>query len=646
MISLIYVAFETSSSRFHLQHQNDSRNVKESLMMKLIEDMRRQLSSRMSLVWISMSDADESKAFRDSADFGTVISSTKINNETINRLKVSHLKDNIPNFFIMPVQNASTEESLVSLMRKVQEVDYTAKLAVIYNFNIDVVKKFEDKKIYNVYFFIPAGQDEKIKDEFASYRMFEVCRFCNDGQDKINQINSWSTSKGFRNPIQFPQSFKNNFYGAEVVMTTLYIAPWFHPLGKNEKGDMVYDGTSYRVYMELGRILNLTWKFLPPHDGNNWRLNSYIEDLNSSRSEVVGGAWIFDYDGYMQADISTGEWYFDGSAIIQVEPLKGIEPTAFITALDKYTWYLMLSLIPSCSLTLYLCRKFGRNPDKPAHFWNCVWEICVVLCWDCIRIVRAPWPVIIVLTVHLFGSMMLVSFYFGEFTAVAVTQKYVKPPLDKLEELWESDYKWISNYEGHTLRWREFFGHVGKINETYMEFPQKFGEPHHLESLRLVMANPDKYVYLYPPEAVTFDIYKYDLEKNERKFYFSKERFRASSTMLYYKKNCYFKEALNAAMMRVQALGLDKHHDTGYKMLTKIRSSLRNPEPPTPIDYVKMKHLTIPTAVFGAWYLLAGISLIGEIIKEYTKERRERKEREEERRNKAGEREVTINEIE
>ena len=65
--------------------------------------------------------------------------------------------------------------------------------------------------IYNVYFLVPdAG--------VARYDMYEVCRFCNAGEDHVEWSNVWRYDGGFRKPVVLRESFHGSFNGAKLRM--------------------------------------------------------------------------------------------------------------------------------------------------------------------------------------------------------------------------------------------------------------------------------------------------------------------------------------------------------------------------------------------------------------------------------------------
>ena len=134
-------------------------------------------------------------------------------------------------------------------------------------------------------------------------------------------------------------------------------------------------------------------------------------------------------------------------------------------------------------------------------------------------------------------------------------------------------------------------------------------------ALRELMRNPDDYVFLDSERASNYFIEKYALEANtSRKYWFSKERFNPSFTVMFYKKDCYFKDALNMAIMTIQELGLNTYHWDAHAMPGLVKNAVANPEPPTKADYLKFNHILIPNLIFIGCLIVALVTLVLEIL--------------------------------
>ena len=211
-----------------------------------------------------------------------------------------NVKDNIPSLFILLVNHQVSQESLTGLISLIQDIDFTARVAVIYQNKMNVEKLYKNTKLFNIYIYIPYATLPRYWPSAFSYKysygMFEICRFCNNGENKIQHINTWEYDKGFRYQLEIPKSFKNNFYGKELRMGADFYLP--HINAEN--------------YIYIGDVLNATWKFIAATDGSSgllWSFEAFVHDLNKGYIDAIGSGWKLLYDRYLLLDVSAQEFF-------------------------------------------------------------------------------------------------------------------------------------------------------------------------------------------------------------------------------------------------------------------------------------------------------------------------------------------------
>ena len=227
---------------------------------------------------------------------------------------------------------------------------------------------FGNKKIYNIYLFTPIGThpSKQISRDSIFLKVSEICRYCDEGRDKIQQINNWKFNRGFKHKLQLRESFKNNFYGAELSMAFAF---WDTDINKPND------------FMVLADVLNFTWRIVPAVNEWSWE-QTFTEQLGNGSVDVMGGGWYMIYERLLKVGgmcMSTPETYFGGYPIVSIEPEKNIKVDSFISAFDSYLWFCLFTMIPVCGITLYVCRKYGSNSEGRVDFCNCLWEISVIL---------------------------------------------------------------------------------------------------------------------------------------------------------------------------------------------------------------------------------------------------------------------------
>ena len=551
--------------------------------------------------------------------------------ETLGKLKLFHMKDNRPSFYMILPSTMDTDDEIKSLLSLIQDEDSDAEVTIIYNDSVDVENLYKDKKIYNIYVFNPDNSlpgDQSIKDNRNSvlYRMFTICRFCSDGHDTLDMVNTWRYTDGFRRQVQFKMSFTGNFHKANLTMgVDENYPPDFFTIRQDKAGNNLHDGYRYRYYIAMGNILNLTWRFLPNRYGDPWFFDSYLTDLLDDHIDVIGSAWRGRYDRFKAAGgMSTPYFISNGKNIISIEPSKGVQSATVYKALDIYTWLFLFSCVPFCGIALYLSRAFGINADREANIWECSWEAITILCWDSVTIRRAPWSVMFIFGTYMFMAFITISEYFGMYTAIIAIAKYETPPIDTIEQLWESkDLKWISDYPSTTEYYIDYFGKSGiDIKDRLYEPKQVIDDDLALAALKQVKKSKGQLVYFEGEGFANYYIKKYSLEGGSKhKYYFSKEQFDPSFSVLYFTTPCYFSEYLNRAILLFRDMYIDELIDDRYDVTSDIQGNLKAIRPPTDYGLIQLKHLVTAATIIGGVGVVSLLSLITEIVYNYVKER-------------------------
>ena len=343
-----------------------------------------------------------------------------ITNRMTENLKALRINDNKSSFYIILPDIKNTDESVNELISNIRSINAEDKIAVVYDDPVDVKELYEDKNIYNIYLFIPNSPYMVKEDDDALYKMFQICMFCNEGEDIIQLSNTWKVNSGFRRKIKFDKSFNGNFHGSHATMSIdENFPPNFFIASQNENGTKIYDGVTYKFYVAIADVLNMTWKFVPNRYGSGWSFSSYLRDLDDGYVDAIGSGWTSTYERYKEAgDMSTGERYYDGDCIISIEPQKNLRQNAIYRAFDIYIWILLLASIPAAGVVLYISRRRAQQPDEPANISQCLWEVVIIICWETVRIKEAPWSVILIFGAFMFMAFITISLYFGAYTAL------------------------------------------------------------------------------------------------------------------------------------------------------------------------------------------------------------------------------------
>ena len=318
--------------------------------------------------------------------------------------------------------------------------------------------------------------------------------------------------------------------------------------------------------------------------------------------------------------------YYDGTSIISIEPAKGIQSDSLFKALDIYTWLMLFTCIPLSGFALYLTRRFGWSSDRRANFCQCCWEVVVIICWETVTIRRSPWPVLFVFSSYLLMTFIVITEYFGMYTAIIAVQKYVTPPIDTPEQLWESNKKWVTDPSSISY-FLEYFEDVKDIDDRryYSDEIKRSNYPT-VEALDHVMSSKGEVVYFGTAEDARYEIDSYGLEENTtHKYYYSKTQFDPHFTVLYYRPPCFFREHLNRAILVLEAMNIHEIEYLDYIRLDDIRAAMSKPVPPTDYGLIQLEHLVTALLVIAGVLVASIISFIIEMItSQWLRKRRRR----------------------
>ena len=537
-------------------------------------------------------------------------------------LKAVNIEAKRKSFYIILMEDREMQNELMTLIERIRFYNYDSRIAVIYTMSIDVKEHYEGFGIYNLYIFVVKDKDDEL------FEVYDVCQFCDKGRDKVENINIWKSQIGFANPMVFRKSFRGNYHGADLTIASLYSIPNLHPIGEDENGGVILDGEVYRGYQMLAKVLNASLKILnhpPPYNYNPWM---YVQDVRSGRADIVGGGWSCASIFYLYTgDISSSYAHKDGTKIISIEPLKGARVwQAFITPFGKAIWFYLIISIPGGAMVLYLSRKYSRVPDKKASFWDCIWDIIIILLWDGVRCPHPSWPIIINLSAYLMSYYILVTFYLGDYAAHLVPPHYLTPPIDTLDQLWNNpDIKWVTSDDSQKWGLLSYLGHMPNWKERNVLAHPTNGsdEPHYVTGLRKVAENPNSMVYFLPEENAQYFIDEYELTPKGRKFHFSKESFKSISSCDYFKQNFYAKDDVNKNILLRQAMGMDYMINRDYNAPTwkkAAKKEAKETEGQTledRLDLVKIEHFSAGVGLALGLYGACILTLIIEIVYYY-----------------------------
>ena len=416
-----------------------------------------------------------------------------VSEDMIRKANNIYIADNKPSLYLLILPKLHKEQVLMDLIRTVRKVDQIGRIIIMYRKYVD----FTDlpRAVYNTYMLTP-------HDNFDSrFAMFEVCKYCDQGENIIEQSNSWRSNIGFEKPVHLAKSFKGSFSGAQINVGLLY------PFGSNAyikghgaEGNDILDGSVYRRWEHLAGMLHAKFKYIQARDGNllslimrNGTFVGNMKDLHNGVVDIIGGNRMGTYVRYKASDFSTYTLRWDGARVITFEPDKGIQWYGVVQSFDSTVWLCLFISPPVVGIFLYLLRRFDRKPDREACIGDDLWDSMVIMAWESIQCLNVPTSICILLSFYMFAVLTVVSAYMGQMAGCLLAPKHLNPPINKFEQIWESDLK-ILSFGYITGRLHDYFREVPNFNENIIHLDVKQGEDPYDLAMRKFKDNPNKFV--------------------------------------------------------------------------------------------------------------------------------------------------------
>ena len=230
---------------------------------------------------------------------------------------------------------------------------------------------------------------------------------------------------------------------------------------------------------------------------------------------------------------------------------------------------------------------------------------------------------IFLLLSHMLMTTLMVNFYLGEYMAIVINPKYVRPPIDYMEQWRESKMEWVHCLDSDRYYFLILVGQLsGLTNRIHNcnftdQYNVNLGQ---VKTFNELIDKPDDLVtFFWPNKAkALIDIYKLK-PKDGRKFYFSKSTIaHIGHANLYYPHNSYLKEGLNRAITLTNDMGFITHIEEISRFPIHMKARVNEPkftaEEILRGQLMKFKHFVGGLVILGVGYGIAILSLLGEML--------------------------------
>ena len=211
-------------------------------------------------------------------------------------------------------------------------------------------------------------------------------------------------------------------------------------------------------------------------------------------------------------------------------------------------------MIPICGSTLNILYRYSLMADRNMTKKDAIWQVVSICLWDTMHIPNPSISMIILLTGYCMATFVLITEYMSNFTSLMVVKEYHRHPIDKENQLWASDMKWISGRM--TNYYVDYFSHIKDVVERLHHIRNKAESPELKSAIDILISNTDEYVYFEKRGLVEWGICNYDIDLADRKVYYSQDTVGNYYTYMYFRKGYPYTESFNRKILLLQEMAI------------------------------------------------------------------------------------------
>ena len=534
----------------------------------------------------------------------TQLQTEKANDQTIESVHQSMTIANTKTLYIIDNPDLKHDETkdLVTQIRKFNKADPI----IIHS------HKLMSNLGYNLFFVINSLHH--------SYDMFEICAYCDHGEDKFQKINSRIRSTGFKSVIWLPSSFKRNLYKRKLIVSSIVTPIILFPTGKN--GQWV--GSEYDIIELLGQKMNFEFDIQPDPKGLwggvvNGKPVGVLGKVFSGEADLGAGGIGFSPSRAEYLDYSPATW-ISRYRIITDEPPKGLKFFSFLQPFSWSVWVLINLSTLIVALVLWVEHKLPMRSDdgkKLKSYWNCLWQINKIVLWD-IPIVPVPsFSIMSILGLFMLSTFILINSYLGCLTSFTAILPYKWKPINTIEQLENSELLWLTRSRTSMTA---FFSENSKLKAKMDIHPNNPNQVTVFKTyLQKMLDKPNTYCTIQPDEAIhSIMLLLFGDVNGNHKFHFSSQTIAEARTVIWMQKDAIYSKDFISTMLYIQAFGIQQHINLKHKeifMLSPRKMAEKQNRQPDVKTWRKITlgNFTGMLVAIGVCYVTALIILVIEI---------------------------------
>ena len=525
--------------------------------------------------------------------------------------------------YMSKVQEAIVEansQSLILIDGTAMDEDHVKTIIEIirkYNKNCPVMvySKTALEITYNIYL-AHVFSDDVIK-------IFEVCAYCNNGNDSMSEMNSWSINRKFKFPLSFPSSFKGSFNGYNLVLGCYPTLGICSPVGKDAQGNAIWGGMDYTIVKYIGDVMSfkITGRTIDKYGTVvNGTPTGLLAMVANGEADVGGGGLLMvpGREKFISYSAPMGEYNY---IIITDKPPKQVTAFSLLKPFRPVVWALIALFIPIMSLTLdYIDRwsvRMTHDVQKHTSFFKYLWEIFKVLLCDISAVSTVNGKIKFLLGTWMLVTNVLVNLYFGSLTSFMTSEPFLWEPINSMEQFNNSQLLWLA-VDGTKLH--SYYNNDARMLKKRVTIPLTSMADNLQISLKKMLDNPNTYGLIFSDVASKANIAFYFADTaGNHGFHFSSKRVFASGTYLFLQKSSIYLQEFNLAMMRLWESGIMNHYvdeavEAYYMQARRFAKYMGRFPKPEESKNIKVKHMWRILWIIGGLYGVALLVLLWEIF--------------------------------
>ena len=321
-----------------------------------------------------------------------------------------------------------------------------------------------------------------LSSQTPGFAVFELCAYCNFGKNMINQINTWSSKRGYHSHFRLQSSFKGSFFGYTLRVGCVPVGGAFnaHP---QPDGTTTYSGREWDMFQVAGQKLNFSVEIVVPLDeafgakvieNGKERFTGVVGDVKAGRSDIGAGI-ITPTPLRREAIDNINIFNMDATRLLSIRPTSSPNWQSFIRCFSRDLW---IGFFVSLAAVTFAGWGIMRRESDESLFDSFL-NMVSIFCWEDIPLIyKRHHNIRIVLGIWMVACTVLGAAYAG-----ALLSKILTPSLDRLpiEDLDESIAVWMT-FRGTYLA--HLFDHRPEVAKRLVPKSSK------KEMMEITMKNP------------------------------------------------------------------------------------------------------------------------------------------------------------